>query len=348
MLIPPRPSEKLREPAGAIAHSTGTSPVSPSSGQESLPPGFRFSIPIPVRFNETDASGRVNPISYFVYLSEARNRYFERLGIFDEPWNRPGRGTHYSVHLGCDYRGPLRAGQTIRACACATRLGRASVEMEFALVPDGRRRPVATGRTVCIHWDPRRGAVAPLPPRWRRAVEAFEGRALSDGSPAAPARAAAGESGQLFRFWLPISVRFAETDANGHLNDISYLLYFGVSRDAYFARLARRGAEEAPRFLDAHLSCDYRTPVRFGQTVQVAARMIRLDRARIECAFAVFAPGEAGPAATGRGVFVSCEPERGRPAPIPPDLRKAIAALERDPTLAGPGRRARQTRDASP
>lgn len=42
-----------------------------------------------VRFSETDAFGPINNTSYFIYLEEARMKFFEALGLAmdAQPWN---------------------------------------------------------------------------------------------------------------------------------------------------------------------------------------------------------------------------------------------------------------------
>lgn len=46
--------------------------------------GFSFSLPIKVRFSETDLYGHVNNTSVFIYFEEARIEYLNSLGLFKE------------------------------------------------------------------------------------------------------------------------------------------------------------------------------------------------------------------------------------------------------------------------
>lgn len=296
---------------------------------------FRFRVPLVTRFTETDANHHVNDTSYFIYISEARNGYFAHLGLFDDPWCRPGKPTHFSVHLACDYRSELGSGQRIEGCARVLRVGKTSIDMAFAIFESASGRLAATGRTVCIHWDPAQGGLAPIGEAMRRAMEQFEGRELSAGPSATPA-APSGEG--RFPFKVPVTVRFLETDTNGHVNDVSFFYYFSDARNQYFDRLVRYGDPQAKRnpynFHTAHLSCNYKAQISYGDVLESRARVVRLGRTSAELEFALARRRDKALCATGRGVIVGWDDAKQATAPLRPAFRKAVAAFERRPGLA--------------
>jgi len=296
---------------------------------------FKFAVPLVPRFSETDANHHINDISYFTYMSEGRNGYFAHLGFFDYPWCRPGKPTHFSVHLSCDYRSQLVLGHKIEACARVVRLGRTSIEMTLGVFEAETGRAAATGRTVCIHWDPAQGGAAPITPQMRAAMEQLEGRDLTGASGAPPATAP--PEGR-FPLKLPVRVRFAETDSNGHVNDLRYFDYFSDARNQYFEVLERHGDTQADRnpyrFLTAHLACDYKAQLSYRDMLECKARMARLGRSSAEMEFALVRRRDKVLAATGRGVIVAWDRGTGRSAPLRPAFRRAVAAYERRPELA--------------
>ncbi len=296
---------------------------------------FKFAVPLVTRFTETDANHHINDTSYFFYISEARNGYFARLGLFDDPWCRPGKPTHFSVYLGCDYRSELGCGYRIEACARVVRVGKTSIEMAFGIFEAESGRLAATGRTVCIHWDPAQGGLAPIGDAMRGAMEQFEGRELSGGPGAAPA-APSGEG--RFPFKVPVTVRFLETDTNGHVNDVSFFYYFSDARNQYFDRLVRYGDREGTRnpynFHTAHLSCNYKAQISYGDVLESRARVVRLGRTSAELEFALVQRRDKALCATGRGVIVGWDDAKGGTAPLRPAFRRAVAAFERRPELA--------------
>jgi len=297
---------------------------------------FKFAVPLVTRFTETDANQHINDSSYFIYLSEARNGYFASLGLFDDPWCRPGKPTHFSVHFGCDYRAELGCGRRIEACARVVRVGRTSVDMLFGVFDVETGGPAAAGRTVCIHWDQALGGLASITPEMRRKMEAFEGRALSE--ELVPPPVAPSGMGR-FPFRVPVTVRFLETDCNGHVNDVSYFHYFSDARNQYFDQLATYGDRQAARnpflFHTAHLSCNYKVQISYGDVLDSRARIARLGRTSVELEFVLVRRGDKALCATGRGVIVGVD-GAGKPTPLRPAFRKAVAAFERRPDLAKP------------
>lgn len=305
---------------------------------------FRFGVPLMARFTETDANHHINDISYFFYLSEARNGYFANLGLFDDPWCRPGKPTHFSVYFGCDYRAELRCGQQIETCARALRVGRTSIDMVFGVFDAETGRVAAIGRTVCIHWDPAQGGLAPITPEMRRRMEEFEGRDLSVEQMPPPVASSAGGR---FPFKVPVKVRFLETDTNGHVNDVSFFQYFTDVRNQYFDRLTRFGDRAGGRnpynFHTVHQSCNYKEQISYGDVLDALARMARLGRTSAEFEFVLIRRRDKALCATGRTVIVGWDDAKATTTPLRPAFRKAVAAYERRPDLAKPPRMARPT-----
>src|SRR5688500_1626748 len=80
-----------------------------------------------------------------------------------------------------------------------------------------------------------------------------------------------------FRFEHPIEVRFADTDAFGHVNNAVYLTYFEAARAGYYAAVMGTpfgtGARAAERtFVIAEAEIAYRAPAFFGEVVLVGCR----------------------------------------------------------------------------
>ena len=65
----------------------------------------------------------------------------------------------------------------------------------------------------------------------------------------------------------PIQVRFADTDAQGHLNNGSFAIYAETARLAFFRDL---GSAVGSLIL-AHLAIDFRRQVRFGEAAMRTA-----------------------------------------------------------------------------
>src|SRR3972149_9446324 len=77
-----------------------------------------------------------------------------------------------------------------------------------------------------------------------------------------------------------IEVRFADTDAMGHVNNASYLTYAEIARVAYYEvvsgaprPLAPHRAEEG--MILAQFTISYRSPAFFGESLAVETRVDR-------------------------------------------------------------------------
>jgi len=134
---------------------------------------FRFFHLIEVRYADIDAQGHANHAVYFTYMEQARTLYIKHLGLWD--------GSDFSTigiilaEATCTYKAPIRFGQAIRVGVKTVRLGNRSLELNYSLQDSESGREMATGRTIQVTYDYPKGESIPIPEKWRRMVEAFEG-----------------------------------------------------------------------------------------------------------------------------------------------------------------------------
>jgi len=134
-----------------------------------------------------------------------------------------------------------------------------------------------------------------------------------------------------------IEVRFADTDAMGHVNNASYLTYAEIARVAYYERvsgaplpLATHGAEEG--MILAQISIAYRSPAFFGETLAVETRVDRIGRTSFTMVHRMTAPASRyGPArliAVADSVLVTYDYGADRAIEIPAALAASLEAFE--------------------
>jgi acyl-CoA thioester hydrolase len=135
-----------------------------------------------------------------------------------------------------------------------------------------------------------------------------------------------------FKFHTPIRVRFGETDANRHVNQVSYFIYIEQARMDYFAHLGLTEAVHDPHskttLIAADLACDFKAPVFFGQTLHVYARVVRLGRSSLAMEYLLVEPEGRRLVAAGRGGLVYFDHEAARSAPLTAQIREAIGQFE--------------------
>ena len=141
-----------------------------------------------------------------------------------------------------------------------------------------------------------------------------------------------------FRFHTEVTVRFAETDAQGVAHNSAYLVWFEVARVAYLAEHAggygsfrEQGLEAL--VIEAHLR--YGVPARFDDRLRIHARVRDVRGARFRYEYAI-TRGDAL-VADGWTAHACVDAETFRPTRVPAALREAIARAEgsTDETPAG-------------
>src|SRR5512146_3439604 len=140
-----------------------------------------------------------------------------------------------------------------------------------------------------------------------------------------------------FAHWHPVEVRFADTDAMGHVNNAAYLTYAEIARLAYYEQvtgeplpLATHGAEEG--MILAEIRITYRNQAFYGETLAVETRVDRIGRTSFTMVHRLSAPeSRYGPArliAVADSVLVMYDYQDERPIPVSPELAAAIEGCE--------------------
>jgi acyl-CoA thioester hydrolase len=81
-----------------------------------------------------------------------------------------------------------------------------------------------------------------------------------------------------FRFRYPIDVRFRDLDAIGHVNNAVYLTYFEMARIAYWLHVTHRTQVKDLDMILARAEVDYRSPLAFGESIEVGVGCTSLGR----------------------------------------------------------------------
>ena len=132
-----------------------------------------------------------------------------------------------------------------------------------------------------------------------------------------------------FNFSTDITVRFAETDAQGIAHNASYLVWCEVARIAYLARFRdgyRTIQEEGYEALTVESHVRYLKPVFFDDRLTVSARVVDVRGARFRYEY-VLARGDEV-VADGWTQHAVVDRETLRPTRFPGWLAEAVAAAE--------------------
>lgn len=131
-----------------------------------------------------------------------------------------------------------------------------------------------------------------------------------------------------FRRWHDITLRWADNDAYGHVNNMVYYQWFD---SAVNALLVGEGLLDIvagdPICLVVGTSCNYFAPLSFPGEVEVGLEVVELGRSSVRYQLGVFGKGVEEPAAAGTFVHVAVSRAERRPVPWPDQWRRVLEAL---------------------
>jgi acyl-CoA thioester hydrolase len=132
-----------------------------------------------------------------------------------------------------------------------------------------------------------------------------------------------------FRQVTPLNVRFRDLDMFGHVNNTVILTYVETARIHYLVNLDIRPKQanwQDIAFILAHMSCDFRKPIFYGQQVEVGSRIAKIGRTSLHMEHRVEADGEL--AAEVVDVLVHYDYPASQSIAISAEMRAKISVFE--------------------
>ena len=114
-----------------------------------------FRTSVPVRFGDVDHAGIVFYPKFFVYFHEAFERFFDDARITYERLIGERRLGFPTVHIDCDYKAPLRYGDSLDLELSVPRVGNRSATFRYAGYRhrDGMHAVTAEITCACVDMD---------------------------------------------------------------------------------------------------------------------------------------------------------------------------------------------------
>ena len=138
-----------------------------------------------------------------------------------------------------------------------------------------------------------------------------------------------------FTHRVDITVRFADTDAMGHVNNAKYLTYCEIARIRYWTDVTGEpialGTEGAESLILAEARITYRAPAFHGEVVTVETRATRIGRSSFTLEHRLLAcvAGEAPRlVAVSESILVRYDYASGLPVALSPEHMAAIESFE--------------------
>jgi acyl-CoA thioester hydrolase len=131
-----------------------------------------------------------------------------------------------------------------------------------------------------------------------------------------------------FRHFEPITTRWADNDAYGHVNNVVYYGWFDTVVNAWLVRHHALDIERSPAIgLVVETRCNYFAPLAFPQPVEAGLRVQQLGRSSVRYEIGIFAAGAPLSAAAGHFVHVYVDRATRKPVPVPAPVAAALQPL---------------------
>jgi len=133
-----------------------------------------------------------------------------------------------------------------------------------------------------------------------------------------------------YRFFHPIDVRYADIDAQRHVNNVAYFAYMESARARYLQHIGLWDGKDfqAIGIILAETSCTYKAAIGYGQPVRVGVRAVRLGTKSLEFHYSIQEAVTGEDMATGRSIQVAYDYLANQSIPIPAAWRAAITAFD--------------------
>lgn len=126
-------------------------------------------IQIQARFGETDALGHINNTSYFIYLEEARIRFFEILGYSMELNN----WKFILASTKCDFVSQGYFDQLLTVKTYVTSIGMKSFQLEHDIICSQTQQLIAKGNAIIVYYDFKKQKSEVLPELLKEGLNSF-------------------------------------------------------------------------------------------------------------------------------------------------------------------------------
>ena len=127
----------------------------------------------------------------------------------------------------------------------------------------------------------------------------------------------------------PISTRWMDNDAYGHVNNVVYYSWFDTVVNAHLIETGALDIHQGQTIgLVVETHCNYFSPVEFPQTVEAGLRVAHRGKSSVRYEVGIFVQGEPLTAAKGHFIHVYVDKATGRPTTLPDKLKSVLEALQ--------------------
>jgi len=131
-----------------------------------------------------------------------------------------------------------------------------------------------------------------------------------------------------YRHFHPITTRWMDNDAYGHVNNVVYYSWFDTVVNQFLIAHGVLDVERSPVIgLVIETSCNYFASVAFPDRVSAGLRVARLGNSSVRYEVGIFRNDEDSASAQGHFVHVYVDRSSRRPAPLPQEMRALLQTI---------------------
>jgi acyl-CoA thioester hydrolase len=132
-----------------------------------------------------------------------------------------------------------------------------------------------------------------------------------------------------FSLVISVPVQWGDQDSFGHVNNTVYLRWCESARIEYLVRVGIWGiGHDGIGPILANISCDYRRPLTYPDTVHVGVRVEKIGNSSFRMDHVVVSESLKVVAAEVRSTVVVVDYKRNKSVPVPEPVRAAIEKIE--------------------
>ena len=133
-----------------------------------------------------------------------------------------------------------------------------------------------------------------------------------------------------FTYYHPITVRYADLDPQGHVNNAVYMTYLESARLGYYeaAGIWNPGSGEPTGMVVAKAEIEFLAPIFINQSLRVGVRLDTIGKTSLVFVFRIESVPGGRPLARGKSVMVAFDNEKGEKRPVPPEWREKLTHFE--------------------
>ena len=128
-----------------------------------------------------------------------------------------------------------------------------------------------------------------------------------------------------YKLWTPVTIRYGDTDRQGHINNAAYSTFFESGRVDFLCNEAGTIAGPGYSFVIAKITLDFLQEMNFPGTVEVGSRISNIGRSSCTIKQALFKDGVC--CSTAESIIVLTDDNTKRSTELPESVLSVLKNL---------------------